>query len=133
MNFKAQEINSKDWVYGFYLETGSHSSGLNGYGWIVVPDHEEHSELSGNPIEDLTNTYAVDMDTVCVGSLERDSEGKHIFSGDVIDENFLVTVVFKDGCFMVKGEGIHQTLKSWLNLRIKAKCPSKIIGNIHDN
>lgn len=64
----------------------------------------------------------------------KDKNGVKIFESDILDEKFKVKVVFFHGGWHVKGKHVkHKPLYDWLLQRIKAGCPSAIIGNIHEN
>lgn len=95
MKYRGKTLDCGEWVYGFYLETEYYR------GWIIESDFEIHSELSGNPVEDLTKCYAVDIGTVGVCSDVRDESGTFIYENDIISHT---TIYMDDGEIILDSE-----------------------------
>ena len=104
--FKAKRIDSKGWVFGFYM------MGLNNLSYIinVVDFNEKSSQL------DYT---IVIPETVCQFTGLIDNNGLKIFEGDMVfvDYNYLGEVTATMFNFYVKKYALN-------------KC--SVIGNIHD-
>ncbi|UII80034.1 YopX family protein [Flagellimonas sp. CMM7] len=129
--FRAKDLSNNQWVYGFYFETGNNSEG-----WIVEPDYEEHPELSGNPIEDLTSCYPVDIDTVGQFTGLKDKKGKDVYEGDIVgygpDDPSIAKVVFHKGYYGL----IYNTWKPDSRPSIIDDLDTQtmeLIGNIYDS
>lgn len=128
-----------EWVYGQYLEFSNPNEPS---GWIVITDHEEHPELSGNPIEDLTHCIPVFPETVGQFAGLRDKNGKEIYEGDLfLFSGFIQnTVIFERGMFCYnpspEGDDLYDIVPlsnsnfGWENGRSNT---IEVIGNIHEN
>ena len=110
--FRGKRIDTKEWVYGNYLEFNS-KSGLKTY--IILPN--------GTRIEVIPET---------VGEFTglTDKNVVKIFEDDLL-EDFKYPVVYEDGSFCATIE--YDLIRCWLNSDNCNLETLEVIGNIHDN
>jgi hypothetical protein len=125
--FKAREMDSDRWDYGWYIPNHNPK---HDWGWMVSPNYESHTELIGNPVEDLTDCTPVDPETLCRIIGIADSTGQDVYEGDITSTGAVMVWCDKllCWCFEHNNDGILTPLfhdKEGMDKMV-------IVGNIHD-
>ena len=99
IKFKAKRLDNNTWVEGyFYAECG------NAY---IIENRQEESMLNRNI------TYEVDPSTVCQFTGLKDSEGKEIWEGDILEGESKFEIVYTKGTFATVCIGYDERVYSY--------------------
>ena len=125
IKFKAKRLDGKGWVCGYFYEENGNT--------YIIENRQKESKLNRNP------TYQVDPSTVCQFTGLKDSEGKEIWEGDILqdvdDDNIKYVVTFNEGTFLARKEGfyigipLHECVGSLGNDVVTY---AKVVGNKFD-
>ena len=125
IKFKAKRLDGKGWVCGYFYEENGNK--------YIIENRQKESKLNRNP------TYQVDPSTVCQFTGLKDSEGKEIWEGDILqdvdDDNIKYVVTFNEGTFLARKEGfyigipLHECVGSLGNDVVTY---AKVVGNKFD-
>lgn len=121
--FRGKRVANGEWVYGFYVVLK-----------LVHYDKKEHLITD----KDTGRSYEIDPATVGQYTGPKDKNGKRIFEGDVLRDDwgkiYEVFYTTKSCSFMVRLEHAPNEYEKG-NYRLgEAWCGTiRVIGNIHDN
>lgn len=125
IKFKAKRLDGKGWVCGYFYEENGNT--------YIIENRQKESKLNRNP------TYQVDPSTVCQFTGLKDSEGKEIWEGDILqdvdDDDIKYVVTFNEGTFLARKEGfyigipLHECVGSLGNDVVTY---AKVVGNKFD-
>ena len=122
IKFKAKRLDNSEWVEGyFYAECG------NAY---IIEDRQSESMLNRN------EAVLVDPSTVCQFTGMRDCEGKEIWEGDIVRDNYdllcvdnfyEVVYIEEEGAFAFKSLDKVDNYEPFVNL-----FEAYVVGNKFD-
>ena len=106
IKFKAKRIDGKGWVFGYFYEEND-----NAY---IIENRQKESKLNRNI------TYSVEPTTVCQFTGLKDSDGKDIWEGDIVERviydpfngsaKVKALIEYLDGAFVAITDGIPYSL-----------------------
>lgn len=118
IKFKAKRLDNNTWVEGyFYAECG------NTY---IIEDRQSESMLNRN------EAHQVDPLTVCQFTGLKDSEGKEIWEGDILEGESKSEVVYTKGTFTISFIGYNKRVFSYplcYYIKEDGTVDGKVIGN----
>lgn len=74
IKFKAKRLDGKGWGCGYFYEENDNT--------YIIENRQKESKLNRNL------TYQVDPSTVCMFTGLRDRDGKEIWEGDIVRDNY---------------------------------------------
>lgn len=132
IKFKAKRLDNDGWVEGYYVKKTTHKQTPKG---DVVEDGEEHL-IFGMSKEDVQSYwYEVDPSTVCQFTGLKDCDGKEIWEGDIVRDNydllcvdnFYEVVYIEEGAFVFKSLDKVDNYEPFVNL-----FEAYVVGNKFD-
>lgn len=99
IKFKAKRLDGKGWVCGYFYEENGNT--------YIIENRQKESKLNRNP------TYQVDPSTVCQFTGLKDSEGKEIWEGDILEGESKFEVVYTKGTFAISFIGYNKRVFSY--------------------
>lgn len=121
IKFKAKRLDGKGWVCGYFYEENGNT--------YIIENHQKESKLNRNP------TYQVDPSTVCQFTGLKDSEGKEIWEGDILEGESKSEVVYTKGTFTISFIGYNKRVFSYPScyyIKEDGTVDGKVIGNKYD-
>lgn len=122
IKFKAKRLDGKGWVCGYFYEENGNT--------YIIENRQKESKLNRNL------TYQVDPSTVCMFTGLRDRDGKEIWEGDIVRDNYdllcidnLYEVVYieEEGTFAFKSLDKVDNYEPFVNL-----LEAYVVGNKFD-
>lgn len=121
VKFKAKRLDGKGWVCGYFYEENGNT--------YIIENRQKESKLNRNL------TYQVDPSTVCQFTGLKDSEGKEIWEGDILEGESKSEVVYTKGTFTISFIGYNKRVFSYplcYYIKEDGTVDGKVIGNKFD-
>lgn len=97
IKFKAKRLDNGEWCEGYFYEENGNT--------YIIENRQKESMLNRNV------TYEVDPSTVCQFTGLKDCKGREVWEGDILqdvdDDNIKYVVIFAEGTFLAKKEGLY--------------------------
>ena len=97
IKFKAKRLDNGEWVKGYFYEENGNT--------YIIENRQKESMLNRNV------THQVDSKTVCQFTGLKDCKGREVWEGDILqdvdDDNIKYVVIFAEGTFLAKKEGLY--------------------------
>lgn len=121
IKFKAKRLDRKGWVCGYFYEENGNT--------YIIENRQKESMLNRNL------TYQVDPSTVCQFTGLKDSEGKEIWEGDILEGESKSEVVYIKGTFTISFIDYNKRVFSYplcYYIKEDGTVDGKVIGNKFD-
>lgn len=121
IKFKAKRLDGKGWVCGYFYEENGNT--------YIIENRQKESMLNRNL------TYQVDPSTVCQFTGLKDSEGKEIWEGDILEGESKSEVVYIKGTFTISFIDYNKRVFSYslcYYIKEDGTVDGKVIGNKFD-
>ena len=119
IKFKAKRLDGKGWVCGYFYEENGNT--------YIIENRQKESMLNRNI------TYQVDPSTVCQFTGLKDSDGKEIWEGDIVEfetYDLYKGIVERKAIIGYTGSGFFAIVDD-IPYILSSKC-IKIVGNKFD-
>lgn len=122
IKFKAKRLDNGDWVEGYFYQECNNT--------YIIEDKQKESMLNRN------ESFLVDPSTVCQFTGMRDCEGKEIWEGDIVRDNYdllcvdnfyEVVYIEEEGAFSFKSLDKVDNYEPFVNL-----FEAYVVGNKFD-
>nr|DAL17157.1 MAG TPA_asm: YopX protein [Caudoviricetes sp.] len=121
IKFKAKRLDGKGWVCGYFYEENDNT--------YIIENRQKESKLNRNLI------YQVDPSTVCQFTGLKDSEGKEIWEGDILEGESKYEIVYTKGAFATVCIGYNERVYSYplcYFVKEDGAVDDKVVGNKFD-
>lgn len=121
IKFKAKRLDGKGWVCGYFYEENGNT--------YIIENRQKESKLNRN------STYQVDPSTVCQFTGLKDSEGKEIWEGDILEGESKSEIVYAKGTFANSLIGYNKRVFSYplcYYIKEDEMVDGKVVGNNFD-
>nr|DAP50450.1 MAG TPA: YopX protein [Caudoviricetes sp.] len=121
IKFKAKRLDGKGWVCGYFYEENGNT--------YIIENRQKESKLNRNL------TYLVDPSIVCQFTGLKDSEGKEIWEGDILEGESKFEIVYTKGTFATVCIGYDERVYSYplcYFVKEDGAVEGKVVGNKFD-
>lgn len=121
IKFKAKRLDNGEWCEGYFYEENGNT--------YIIENRQKESKLNRNL------TYQVDPSTVCQFTGMKDSEGKEVWEGDILEGESKYEIVYTKGAFATVCIGYDGRVYSYplcYYVKEDGAVEGKVIGNKFD-